>query len=65
MSNQIVSIRFSIPDNWDAESFAADMGECYAELNSDTSDQVSIVGIKKEDKVYTFTAGQRYMRRGK
>jgi hypothetical protein len=65
MSNQIISIRFSVPDSWDAESFAADMGECYAELNSDTSDQVSIVGIKKEDKVYTFTAGQRYMRRGK
>jgi hypothetical protein len=65
MSNQIVSIRFSIPDSWDAESFAADMGECYAELNSETSDQVSIVGIKEEDKVHPFTAGQRYTRRGK
>lgn len=65
MGNQIVNIRFRIPDSWDVESFAADMGECYAELNSETSEQVLLVGVKKENNNYTFTAGQRYTRRGK
>ena len=52
MSNQIVTIRFSVPDSWDAESFAADMGECYAELNSETSDQVAYLefATNKGDK---------------
>jgi hypothetical protein len=67
MSDQIVTIRFSIPDSWDAESFAADMGECYAELNPELSEQVAYIESATETlpRVSTFTAGQRYTRRGK
>lgn len=44
VSNQIVTIQFSIPDSWGVDSFAAELGECYAELNTDNSDLVCIVG---------------------
>lgn len=66
MNLQIVTIRFSIPDSWDAESFAAEMGECYAELNPEISEEVAYIEstTDKSPRVSTFTAGQRYARRG-
>jgi hypothetical protein len=65
MTNQIVTIRFSIPDSWEADSFAVTLGECFAELNPDDSELVSIIGAKVEPKVHTFHVGQRYTRKGK
>jgi hypothetical protein len=49
MANQIVTIQFSVPDSWGADSFAVALGECFAELNSDDSELVSIVGTTTDN----------------
>jgi hypothetical protein len=44
MGAQIITLKFRVPAEWDAESFAIEVGECYAEMNqSGDSDLVSCV----------------------
>jgi hypothetical protein len=42
---QIVTIRFSIPAGWSANTFADDLGECFAEANSDDANLVTLLDV--------------------
>ena len=42
---QIVTIRFSIPAGWSANTFAEDLGECFAEANSDDANLVTLLDV--------------------
>lgn len=40
MDTQIVTLKFRVPAEWDAESFALEVGECYAEMNESGDSQL-------------------------
>ena len=42
---QIVTVRFNIPLEWDANSFADNLGECFAEANSDDANLVALLDV--------------------
>jgi hypothetical protein len=46
--DQIVTIRFSIPAGWSANTFAEDIGECFAEANPDDADVVALLDVKSQ-----------------
>lgn len=45
---QIVTIRFSIPAGWSANTFAEDLGECFAEANSDDAGLVTLLDVRSQ-----------------
>lgn len=45
---QIVTIRFSIPAGWSANTFAEDLGECFAEANSDDAGSVTLLDVRSQ-----------------
>ena len=45
---QIVTIRFSIPAGWSANTFAEDIGECFAEANSDDANLVTLIDVSSQ-----------------
>ena len=52
MDTQIVTLKFRVPAEWDAESFALEVGECYAEMNeSGDSELVSWVEFTTDTKM--------------
>lgn len=45
---QIVTIRFSIPAGWSANTFAEDLGQCFAEANSDDAGSVKLLDVRSQ-----------------
>jgi hypothetical protein len=46
MKTKIVTLKFRVPAEWDAESFALEVSECYAEMNqSADSEMVTWAGF--------------------
>ena len=45
---QIVTIRFSIPAGWSSNTFAEDLGECFAEANSDDANLVTLIDVSSQ-----------------
>lgn len=45
---QIVTIRFSIPAGWSSNTFAEDLGECFAEANSDDAGLVKLLDVRSQ-----------------
>ncbi len=51
METQIVTIKFRVPAEWDAGSFALEVGECFAEMNeSEDSELVSWAGFTTDEE---------------
>jgi hypothetical protein len=51
METQIVTLKFRVPAEWDAGSFAIEVGECYAEMNeSEDSELVSWAGFTTDEE---------------
>ena len=46
--DQIVTIRFSIPAGWSANTFAEDIGECFAEANPDDAGLVKLLDVRSQ-----------------
>lgn len=45
---QIVTIRFSIPAGWSSNTFAEDIGECFAEANPDDANLVTLIDVRSQ-----------------
>jgi len=51
METQIVTLKFRVPAEWDAGSFALEVSECYAEMNeSENSELVSWAGFTTNEE---------------
>lgn len=46
--DQIVTIRFSVPAGWSANTFAEDLGECFAQAYPNDADVVALLDVKSQ-----------------